>query len=98
MVGHLFAGAGDFLYDTFFINGQPERLPDAHVVKWFFGHVETDEVGRKIWVSMKIRPLQEHVQQFNRHKVLIPYNIRRAGVVQVQSGGRVTNWQKVNEV
>jgi hypothetical protein len=55
---------------------QRERLADARVVERLSGDVEADEIGAEIIERVKIRPPEQHVQQFLRHEFLVPNDVR----------------------
>ena len=78
MRGRLFARPRDFFDDAFLVNRQRQRLADARVVERFLRDVEPDEIGAEIIERVKIRALEQHVQQFRRHQFLVPDDVRLA--------------------
>jgi len=94
----LFAALGDFFDDALLVHRQRQRLAHARVIKRFARDVEAEKISVETNERVKVRALEQHVQQPGRNQRRIPDDVRLAAFIKAQRRIRRTDWQDVNEV
>src|SRR5262249_12348787 len=84
--GGSFTGTGDALDEIVFVNDEGEGAPDAHVVKWFALHIETQEIRSKKGSGVEVGALLELAEERGRHEVAVDDEIGQAGRIEIVGG------------